>query len=276
MFTTIRRAAVAGLVTFSAFAAHATSILPDTGLWGFDAEANGQPGRGFQIDKQQGRLILFTYMGYRADGSPTFLQAGGEQAESTFEGDLVEFRGGTPLGGRLRSAQAAGSAGRMKIVFDTSTTGTLTLPGEAPQRVSRVVYEDNSSRFNATFLAVVSVGPFPPLSNGFSMTALNGVLTMDFGSKAGSSLACKYSGRYSLAGSGIASTGTFSCNQRTGTYRTEDFVVDAHGLLQGRIFRTFSDYPNEEPALELQGRCIGTDSATIGGIVPRCNFKNLP
>ena len=75
MFKSIRRAAVAGLVIFSACVAQAVP-LPDSGLWGFDAEANGQPGRGFQIDQQQGSLMLFTYMGYRADGSPLFLQQG--------------------------------------------------------------------------------------------------------------------------------------------------------------------------------------------------------
>ena len=75
MFKGIYKAAAATLLVFSVCAVHAVP-LPDSGLWGFDAEANGQPGRGFQIDQQQGSLMLFTYMGYRADGSPLFLQQG--------------------------------------------------------------------------------------------------------------------------------------------------------------------------------------------------------
>ena len=273
MFKRIRRAAVAAFVILSACAAHAVP-LPDSGLWGFDAEANGQPGRGFQIDQQQGNLMLFTYMGYRADGSPLFLQAGGEQANGTFEGDLVEFRGGTVLGGAYRNAQAAGSVGRMKIVFDSPTSGTLTLPGEAPRRVSRVVYENNVSRFNRDFLTNMNYpGNAVSEFQSLRMTARDGVLTMEIRETKGAYGGCKFTGPYSIAGSGIVSTGSFNCASSAGTYRTEELVVDAQGLLRGRIFRTLPGYSSEEFPVHLQGTCIG-DGATITGFIPRCSFPS--
>ncbi len=44
----------------------------------------------------------------------------------------------------------------MAVEFDTSTSGTITLPGEAPQRFSRFQYEDHTVRIERGFTAWVS------------------------------------------------------------------------------------------------------------------------
>lgn len=46
-----------------------------TGMWSFDDELNGRPGRSLQIENLPGSgALIVSYLGYRADGSSLFLQ----------------------------------------------------------------------------------------------------------------------------------------------------------------------------------------------------------
>ncbi|WCM93407.1 hypothetical protein M5C99_01330 [Acidovorax sp. NCPPB 2350] len=216
---------------------------PEPGMWAFDGELNGQPGRSLQIDTQQGQGMIVSYLGYRADGSALFLQASGFRAagSTAFTGDLQEFRNGPVIGGRTGNGEAAGSAGTVRLTFDTPTSGTVTLPGDAPRRISRFTYqalwsEPFSSRFTlkaySTTLASAPVATHEiRLAQGsFRMSQLS---TTD-------GRLCTYSGPYQTRGNGIESEGTKVCTDAAGTqqrstYRAERFGIDGNGLFAGTL-----------------------------------------
>ncbi|BEU95816.1 hypothetical protein ACDW_15210 [Acidovorax sp. DW039] len=210
----------------------ARALQPESGMWTVNGEVNGKPGRGLQIDAQGGRNLIVTYFGYREDGSSMFLQASGpRQDDGTFTADLVEFQGGKALGAPARDGQVRKVVGNISIAFDSATTASVTLPGEAPARMTRFQYEDHTARFNregryAISYALATFGNLMPatvtfkLENGnFSMSRNNGDLET-----------CEYSGRYQPAGQGIKVEGTFACKQAnsssSGTFWTEEMEVD--------------------------------------------------
>ncbi|CAM4010036.1 hypothetical protein [Paracidovorax anthurii] len=90
-------------------------IEPEPGMWAFDGEMNGKPGRSLQIDMQNGRAMIVSYLGYRSDGSAVFLQASGLRAvdSSSFQGTLEEFRNGPAIGsgGTGSNGERAASTG---------------------------------------------------------------------------------------------------------------------------------------------------------------------
>jgi hypothetical protein len=210
----------------------AQALQPESGMWAVNGEVTGKPGRGLQIDAQGGRNLIVTYFGYREDGSSMFLQASGpRQDDGTFTADLVEFQGGKALGAPARDGQVRKVVGNISIDFDSATTASVTLPGEAPARMTRFQYEDHTARFNregrytisyalATFSNLMPATVTFKLENGnFYMSRNNGDLET-----------CEYSGRYQPAGQGIKAEGTFACKQATssssGTFWTEEMEVD--------------------------------------------------
>lgn len=129
------------LVTFAMtpFLTAAQSVLaymPAGGLWVIDSENNGQSGRGFQIEVEN-EVLVFTYFGYRPDGSGTFYLAAGPVTNNTFSANLTEYQGGNALGAAYSPAHASGSPGTVTISFSSGKHGTMTLPGEAPQSISK-------------------------------------------------------------------------------------------------------------------------------------------
>ena len=222
---------------------HAWGIEPEPGMWGIDAEVNGKPGRGVQIDTQSGKFIIITYFGYRADGSALFLQASGERTDTGFQGDLVEYQGGPVLGGAQRSGEPAASAGRIAVVFTSSITGTITLPGEVAKPISRFQFEDNSRRFNRNFLGMMTVDSG---ANGWSQRYYfqlqDDKLTLDRRSSIEGNeffQSCTYTGTYALAGGGIRSRGTYTCaDGSTGPYETDQLHVSRDGFYTGTFLRT--------------------------------------
>jgi len=117
----------------------ATSVQPRTGLWAINAENNGQSGRGFQLESHGGTLVL-TYFGYAADGEGRWYLASGPLQSGRFEGDLIEYRSGTALGGPYAPASAVGSAGQVAATFATTTTGSLSLPGEPARAIGKFAF----------------------------------------------------------------------------------------------------------------------------------------
>jgi hypothetical protein len=128
-------------------AAHA--FAPQNGLWIFDLEENGKPGRGLTLEVQNEILVLTLYA-YEADGRPTFYIGTGKldfvssnfgpdvKVATTF--DLMQYSGGRFLGSGAKEATSLGSAGKVELVFDHGTAGKIKLPGEAEKRISKFLY----------------------------------------------------------------------------------------------------------------------------------------
>jgi hypothetical protein len=112
-------------------------VMPQTGLWAIDAENNGNPGRGFAFELQNGTFVV-TVFAYDQNGAGEFYQAAGVLSNSTFSGTLDFYKGGTTFGGTFQSAIWAGSAGPVVVKFTDSTHGTITLPGEAEKVISKI------------------------------------------------------------------------------------------------------------------------------------------
>jgi len=112
---------------------------PLGGLWVVDAENNGQPGRGFQIEVQSGVVVVTVY-GYEAAGNSIFYLGSGALSGGSFSADLNYYRDGMSFGSPQKSATLAGSAGKVSMSFSDSSHGTITFPGEAPKAISKFVW----------------------------------------------------------------------------------------------------------------------------------------
>lgn len=117
----------------------AWAFMPAGGLWVVDAENNGQPGRGFQIEVEN-EIMLLTYYGYRADGSSVFYLAAGPIVGNSFSGALEEYQNGKALGTTWKPASTAGSAGTVNATFTSGLHGTITFPGESPKAISKLSF----------------------------------------------------------------------------------------------------------------------------------------
>lgn len=268
-------------------AAPALAILPQQGMWTIGSEANGKPGRGIQIDQQGGQLLIVTYIGYRTDGSATFMQASGKiESGKNFTGDLTEYKNGRVLGGSVQDGEAAQTVGQVAIQFDTPTSGTITLPGEAPQSFSRYQYENHLARLNNDFTTQIYQYLFLDRtdvtvsikagSNQFYMLERYGY--------APNSPTCEYTGDLRPAGDAFTSKGTVKCTapeqgiHRADFYRFNELRVDAHGTLSARIFTWAGGLllPGDSPieiTRYLNGVCIS--SGPVFDRTPRCRAEEL-
>ncbi|MDH0419966.1 MULTISPECIES: hypothetical protein [Delftia] len=242
----------------------ALAILPDSGMWSIGEELNGKPGRGIQIDRQGGSTLILTYFGYRADGSSLFLQAAGTLKDGKqFDGVLTEYRNGRALGGQARDGELAQEAGPVRIVFDSSTTATITLPGEAPQRLQRFQFEDLRNRLNFTFSHSSAQG-YARLSSPGEITFKvdeNTLIAVEKSSTGNT--ACEYQGNLKPSGNAFRSEGTAQCfwgaTPRTYLYNMEDLKVDEFGALSARFYFRDSISPELAPFLRsVVGICKGS------------------
>lgn len=114
------------------------TFTPRPDAWAIDSELDGRPGRGMQIDVQNNVLVLTLYA-YDDTGRGTFyLTAGQLDANAHFSGELKFYDQGTPLGGVVRNAREAGTAGTIELDFSDGAHGTIRLPGEAPLAISKL------------------------------------------------------------------------------------------------------------------------------------------
>ncbi|GKS76032.1 hypothetical protein AVME950_14070 [Acidovorax sp. SUPP950] len=225
-----------------AWGASPSDIVVQPGIWAFDGELNGRPGRSLQIDTQNGsRALVLSYLGYRTDGSSLFMQGStaNRDTNAQFTVPLTEFRNGPVIGGAIRPAEVATTMGAATIVFDSPTTATITLPFDTPRRISRFRYEDHLVRFNKAFSA--QAYPFwspTPTATGIDMVVRDGIFRMDTRT-ADLLTACEYRGTYRLSGEGLDSEGTRTCTAPSGTtseaYRAQQLTVDRNGLLRGMM-----------------------------------------
>lgn len=219
-------------------------VVVQPGMWSFDAELDGRPGRSLQIETQlRSSTMLVSYLGYRPDGSSMFLQGVssnlGWAPRRTVA--LKEYRNGPAIGGPAASGEEAATVGTAQLDFDSPTTGTITLPGEGPRRISRYRYEDHTARFDKAFdVQVYPRGNPVATSTRFDIVARDGLFRMNASSFTPYAY-CEYRGTYRLAGNGVASEGTRTCFSDRGTptsespYRIVEMTVDRNGLLRGRI-----------------------------------------
>lgn len=98
---------------------------PESGWWWNPAEN----GRGFSLEVQGSTLFIAGYL-YGADGTPTWVSAGGPMSsEHAFDADLMRFEGGQTLTGDYRAPAQAVPVGRISLRFTNATSGFLTWPG---------------------------------------------------------------------------------------------------------------------------------------------------
>lgn len=111
--------------------AMAQDLTPQSGLWIIVSENNGQPGRGFQLDAQNGTLVL-TFYGYEGSGDARWWLASGSFARGSNQitMDLGAYEGGMAFGDPLKNATYLGPEGQVTIRFDSVTSGEICLPNE--------------------------------------------------------------------------------------------------------------------------------------------------
>lgn len=212
------KAMAAIVLMLASLSCGAAVIDPEPGMWGFELELDGKPGRGLQIDDQGGDLIIVTYFGYRSDGSSLFLQASGRKTgRGAFSGPLVEYRNGRTLGfgGYQRSAEAAGTAGAISIVFDSPTTGSVSLPGETDKRIRRLDFSDAGERLRkwTRFSGVASRDNSTDMKRQqYTFSVAEGSFQMVQSPAEGEAGAtCTFEGTYSPDGKRLRSNGRYTC-----------------------------------------------------------------
>lgn len=276
-----------------ALTAPAIAALPQQGVWAIGNEADGSPGRGVQIDRQGNLTLIITYFGYRADGSATFMQSSGKLEDGKrFVGDLVEYKNGRALGGGRSKGEVEAVVGPIAVEFDTPTSGTITLPGEAPQRFARFQYEDNSRFINNAFSAVVYDDAWlTPTPVQVSITASGSQFSMVEKYKPSDSAApngarCEYTGDLTRNGGSFTSKGKVQCQgtppgsmgAMVEDYRMTEFKVDEYGTMNARLYlsnvrRTVPGTPPWVVIRHYSGACIS--SGPVTGFTRRCTTTDF-
>ena len=243
------------VLSFSAFAA-----LPQPGLWVMDNEVNGKPGRGLQIDRQDGETIVVSYFGYKNDGSAVFYQSVGKiSSDGVFNSDLVEYKNGTVLGGALKMGEVSNVLGKLSIEFKTDAGGVIYLPHEGARNFSRFLYENNEFRLNNSF-RVTSIDADDPLNfsktEDMSIKISNGNF---YAERVNSDGWCKYTGNIKSKGTKFYSIGTVQCGPDAISaiqyYLFRDINVNELGVLTMKEFPSFSEAPLVDSEMDF-GRDI--------------------
>lgn len=225
----------------SCLAAPAMAALPDSGMWAIEGELNGKPGRGIQIDRQSELNVIVTYYGYRTDGSALFLQAAGQlKDEKIFDGELTEYQGGRVLGGPAQNGEVVQFVGPVRIVFDTETSASITLHGEATQLMKRFRFEDHLSRLTEHGFSYLTTQAmvYKAKPRSIFVYAKNGIFRMNEVFENGR--ICSYECNFEMSGPSLNSAGGVSCedpSSRPGisSYKIENLRVDDYSVLTGRV-----------------------------------------
>lgn len=121
----------------AAFRVDAFGFKPVDGLWSFDSEINLAIGRAFNLELT-GNLLVMTMYTYNAQRAPTFYVAAGPlDSSNRMVATMSEPQGGTCLGCVPTSGRLLSTPGAVQFEFTSSTTGFVTLPGEARKAVSK-------------------------------------------------------------------------------------------------------------------------------------------
>jgi len=112
----------------------------ESGLWWNDAES----GRGFFIDVQGSTAAMASYM-YDSNGAPIWYLTVGSVSADRFSGTMQGYEGGQPLGGGYQTPQATTPAGTVTVQGLTGASATITLPGNPPVNLKRLVFSGATS-----------------------------------------------------------------------------------------------------------------------------------
>ncbi len=110
------------------------SFQPETGWW-WNSSENG---RGFALEIQNGVMFLAGYM-YDSAGNPIwYSSANSMSSQSLYQGNWLQYANGQTLMGSYRAPVVVNSSvGALQIQFQTTTSGTLTLPDGRAIPISR-------------------------------------------------------------------------------------------------------------------------------------------
>jgi hypothetical protein len=162
-------------------ASNDNGITPQTGIWAIDAENNGQPGRGFQVETRKGTLV-FTYFGYSTDGHGHWYLSAGTLGGGSFSGRMMQYQGGTAVGATFSPAVVNGSAGTVTLSFSSPTTGAINLPGEYVKSISKFAFRGSGSSaiVPANGLWVIDAENNGQSGRGFQIEQNAGVLVLTY------------------------------------------------------------------------------------------------
>jgi len=99
-------------------------IAPQVGLWWNPAES----GTGYALDFKHGMLVVTIYS-YTASGPPIWYLATGPVIENHFTATLDRFQSGQCISCTYRPPTINGNDGTISILFVSSTSAIMTLPG---------------------------------------------------------------------------------------------------------------------------------------------------
>lgn len=132
------------LLLLALLAQSAFAYSPASGMWWNPAES----GRGYNIDVQNGTMVVTAYV-YTSSGAATWFLAAGpyDNATSTFTTSLEAFSGGQCFGCRYSSPTNV-EGGPLSIVFTSPETATMTFPGGTTQIQHEIYgYADKTDYF---------------------------------------------------------------------------------------------------------------------------------
>lgn len=182
----------------------AWAFMPAPGIWGVDSENNGLPGRGFQIEAEN-EIIVFTYFGYRPDGTSVFYYAAGPITNNTFTASLLDLHSGTTFGGPYKTAALHPPVGNVTISFTSGLHGTITFPGDGPRPISKrpFGYANGPDGLLGTWLVTAflnSSSTFSEVRNLVTKTGQNSEYGNGIVTTANTNFACEFITSSVLAG----------------------------------------------------------------------------
>lgn len=101
-----------------------TSIMPTNGMW-WDPQ---QSGTGYSIDIRHGELLM-TVFSYTVSGLPQWYLMSGQLTNNSTTGTLLKLAGGQCISCSYNPPSVIGDDGVATVIFTSSTTATILLPG---------------------------------------------------------------------------------------------------------------------------------------------------
>lgn len=138
------------------FSTVSNALTPESGWWWNESES----GRGFSIELQNNTIFMSGFL-YDSAGAPFWFVTSAPYSQTTnqFEGDMLSLRGGQCITCTYKPAILQPTVGRIKILFSSPSTATITWPG-GTLPITRQIYGVSSGidRLFGTFAFSVVTG----------------------------------------------------------------------------------------------------------------------
>ena len=270
--------ALSSMALLCAVSSHAFS--PANGAWSIDTESGSSaPGRGFSIEVEN-EVLVFTYFGYRADGSSVFYVAAGAMTGNTFTGVLNETKGGTVLGGAYKGGTTQGTPGSVKVSFTSGVKGTITLPGESPKAVSKLAFGYSSAPTSllGTYLLAYTTSA-GTIADTYTLTNATTTVATTNGNGLVTNTAKTFLCENQISGTLV---GVTVCTESTGSNYDDGYVFRMAGD-RGTGVGTYTASPNFYPStviriLNKSGKATGINdgtTATLAAFEPGSHLESL-